>query len=46
MDHKTPEAVGVDSCRDGRELFELPNQRLGRRKMLLGLVVLKMKVGR
>ena len=46
MDHKTPEAVGVDSCRDGRELFELPNKRLGRRKMLLGLVVLKMKVGR
>ena len=36
----------VDSCHDGRECLELPNKGLGRREMLLGLVVLKMKVGR
>ena len=26
--------------------LELPNKKMGRRKMLLGLVVLKMKMGR
>ena len=46
MDQKAQEAVEkVDSCRDGRDLFRIA-KGLGRRKMLLGLVVLKMKVGR
>ena len=46
MDQKAQEAVEkVDLCCDGRQCLELPNKRLGRRKMLLGLVVLKMKVG-
>ena len=45
MDQKAPEAMEkADSCRDGRELFRVV-KGLGRRKMLLGLVVLKMKVG-
>ena len=35
----------VESCRDGRALFRIA-KGLGKRKMLLGLVVLKMKVGR
>ena len=35
----------VDSCRDGRALFRIA-KGLGKRQMLLGLVVLKMKVGR
>ena len=38
-----------DLCWDGRELFRITKQRvkrLGRRKMLLGLVVLKIKLGR
>ena len=47
MDQKAREAMeSVDSCRDSRELFRIAKQRLGRRKMLLGLVVLKMRVGR
>ena len=46
MDQKTQEAVEkVDLCRDGRELFRIAKQRFGEKKMLLGLVVLKMKVG-
>ena len=45
MDQKAREAVEkVDSCRDGRDLFRIA-KGLGRGKML-GLVVLKMKVGR
>ena len=45
MDQKVREPVAkVDSCRDCRELFRITKQGLGRRK-LLGLVVLKMKVG-
>ena len=45
MDQKTQEAVEkVDLCRDGRELFRIAKQWVGKRKML-GLVVLKMKVG-
>ena len=45
MDQETQEAVEkVDLCRDGRELFRIAKQRVGKRKML-GLVVLKMKVG-
>ena len=35
----------VDLCRDGCEVFRIAKKRSGRRKMLLGLVVLKMKVG-
>ena len=45
MDQKARKAVEVDSCCDGHELFRLSNKGLGRKKMLLGLVVLKMKVG-
>ena len=45
MDQKAQETVEkVDLCRDGREFLEFPNKELGRRKMLLGLIVLKMKV--
>ena len=32
----------IDSCHDGRDLFRIA-KGLGRRKMLLGLVVLKIK---
>ena len=35
----------VESYRDGRALFRIA-KGLGKRKKLLGLVVLKMKVGR
>ena len=35
----------VDLCRNGREFFRIA-KRLGRKKMLLGLVILKMKVRR
>ena len=35
----------ADSCFDICELLRIAKQRLGRRKMLLGLVVVKMKVG-
>ena len=45
MDQKTQEPVEVDSCRDGRELLRIAKQRTGRTKMLLGLVILKVKVG-
>ena len=45
MDQKTQEPVEVDSCRDGRELLRITKQRTGRTKMLLGLVILKVKVG-
>ena len=46
MDQIAQEAVGkVNSCCDGLSCFELPNKGLGTRKMLLGSVVLKMKVG-
>ena len=44
MDQKAWEAVEVGSCRDGCELLRIA-KGLGRRKMLLGLVILKMKVG-
>ena len=45
MDQKAQETVEkVDLCRDGREFLEFPNKELGRRKMLLALIVLKMKV--
>ena len=41
-DQKAQEMVEeVDSCCDGRELFRIAKQRLGRIKMLLRLVVLK-----
>ena len=41
MDQKAQEAVEkVDLC------LEYPNKELGRRKMFLGLVFLKMKLGR
>ena len=46
MDQKAQEAVEVGSCRDGRELFRIAKQRAGEKRMLLGLVVLEMKVGR
>ena len=47
MDQKAPEAVEkVDSCRDGHELFRITKQMVGETKMLLGLVVLKIIVGR
>ena len=47
MDQKAPEAVEkVDSCRDGHELFRITKQMVGETKTLLGLVVLKMIVGR
>ena len=35
----------ADSCHEGRELFRIAKQRFGE-KMLFGLVVLKMEVGR
>ena len=42
VDQKAQEMVEeVDSCCDGRELFRIAKQRLGRIKMLLRLVVLK-----
>ena len=45
MDQRGREAVEkVNSCRDGRELIRIA-KRLGRRKILLGLVALKMKMG-
>ena len=46
MDQKALKAVEkVDSCCDVVSCLELPNIELGRRKMMLGLVVLNMKVG-
>ena len=46
MYQKAREAVEkIDSCFGGRELFRIANKELGRRKMLLGLINLKMKVG-
>ena len=32
MDQKAREAVEVDSCRDGRELFRIAKQRVGEKK--------------
>ena len=46
LDQKAFEAVEkIDSFRNNRKLFGISKQRAGRRKMLLGLVVLKIKVG-
>ena len=46
MDQKAREAVEkVDSCRDGRELFRIVKHRVGEKKMLLGLVILKDEIG-
>ena len=47
MDQKDREAVEkVDSCCNGCELFRIAKQRVGEKKDVVGLVVLKMKVGR
>ena len=47
MDQKARKLVEkVYACRDGRELFRIAKKGQGRREMLLGLVVLKMKVVR
>ena len=46
MDQKAREAVKkVDLCRDGCELFRIAKQRSWEKTAVLGLVVLKMKVG-
>ena len=50
MDHKVEEAVEkVDLCCDGCGLFRIAKQGVegwGGRKMLVGLIILKMKVRR
>ena len=46
MDQKAREAVEkVDSCRDGRELFRFPKQKVGEKKDVVGVSCLKDESG-
>ena len=45
MDQKAREAVEVDSCRDGRELFRIAKQRVGEKKEVVGVSCLKDESG-
>ena len=46
MDKKAREAVGkIESCHDGLDLFRIAKQRVGEKKYVVRIVVLKMKLG-
>ena len=45
MDQKASEAVKVDLCHDGRELFRIAKQRSGEKKDVVGISSLKDESG-